>query len=235
MKQSVYHLSSRNRRSRVNFRRRDVLQVTALIVLSTLVPGVRLALPAMAKSQNRLLAPGEAMALIKDLGDTAVAMLSNKSLNHADKMRQFRYLLNESFALKGIARFALGRYWRKADIPQRRRYLQLFEDYIVNSYAARFRNYDGEEFIILGENVDNRGGAVVTTRIQRPGGGPVEILWHLQERLGVVRIVDVMIEGISMSLTQRSDFAASVRTTGGDLDKFLDTLEITVRNFKPLG
>ena len=219
----------------MNFRRRDVLRASALIVLSTLVPGFRLAPPAMAKSQNRPLAPGEAMALIKDLGDTAVAMLSNKSLNHADKMRQFRYLLNQNFALKGIARFALGRYWRKADIPQRRRYLQLFEDYIVNSYAARFRNYDGEKFFILGENVDDRGGAVVTTRIQRPGGDPVEILWYLQERLGVVRIVDVMIEGISMSLTQRSDFSASVRTTGGDLDKFLDTLEITVRNFKPSG
>ena len=219
----------------MNLRRRDVLRVSALIVLSTLVPGFRLAPPAMAKSQNRPLAPGEAMALIKDLGDTAVAMLSNKSLNHADKMRQFRYLLNESFALKGIARFALGRYWRKADIPQRRRYLQLFEDYIVNSYAARFRNYDGEEFVILGENVDDQGGAVVTTRIQRPGGDPVQMSWHLQERLGVVRIVDVMIEGISMSLTQRSDFSASVRTTGGDLDKFLDTLEITVRNFKPSG
>ena len=219
----------------MNLRRRDGLRVSALIVLSTLVSGFRLALPAMAKSQNRPLAPGEAMALIKDLGDTAVAMLSNKSWNHADKMRQFRYLLNESFALKGIARFALGRYWRKADIPQRRRYLELFEDYIVNSYAARFRNYDGEEFIVLRENVDDRGGAVVTTRIQRPGGDPVEVIWHLQERLGVVRIVDVMIEGISMSLTQRSDFSASVRTTGGDLDKFLDTLEITVRNFKPSG
>ena len=81
----------------------------------------------------------------------------------------------------------------------------------------------------------DRDGAVVTTRIQRPGGDPVEVIWHLQERLGVVRIVDVMIEGISMSLTQRSDFSASVRTTGGDLDKFLDTLEITVRNFKPSG
>ena len=210
----------------MNLRRRDVLQVSALIVLSTLASSLRLAPSVMAKSQNRPFAPGEAMALIKGLGNAAVTMLSNKSLNHADKMRQFRYLLNESFALKGIARFALGRYWRKADIPQRRRYLQLFEDYIVNSYAARFRNYDGEEFIVPAEDVDDRGGAVVTTRIQRPGGDPVEIIWHLRERLGVVRIVDVVIEGISMSLTQRSDFAASVRTTGGDLDKFLSLIHI---------
>ena len=94
-KQSVYHLPSRNRLSRVNLRRRDGLRVSALIVLSTLVPGFRLAPPAMAKSQNRPLSPGEAMALIKDLGDTAVAMLSNKSLNHADKYASFATCLTK--------------------------------------------------------------------------------------------------------------------------------------------
>jgi hypothetical protein len=36
-----------------------------------------------------------------------------------------------------------------------------------------------------------------------------------------------------MSLTQRSDFVASVRTVGGDLDAFLDTLEAKVRNINP--
>jgi phospholipid transport system substrate-binding protein len=61
----------------------------------------------------------------------------------------------------------------------------------------------------------------------------VEVFWHLRERLGAVRVVDVVIEGISMSLTQRSDFAASVRTVAGDLDAFLDTLEAKVRNIKP--
>ena len=149
------------------------------------------------------------------------------------KTRQFRHLLNQSFALKGIARFALGRYWRRADFDQRRRYLKLFEDYIVNSYAARFGNYAGEQFVVMGESIDDRGWAVVATRIQRPGGDPVEVFWHLRERLGAVRVVDVVIEGISMSLTQRSDFAASVRTVGGDLDAFLDTLEAKVRNINP--
>ena len=219
----------------MNFRRREILHALGCMTFSTFLIGSLFMPSAVAKSQGRPLAPGEATDLIKGLGDEAVAMLSNKSLSNDESIRQFRQLLNKRFALKGIARFVLGRYWRIADFPQRQRYLKLFEDYIVNSYAARFRNYDGEQFIVLGENVDNRGWAVVTTRIKRPGGDPIEVLWHLQERLGAVRIVDVMIEGISMSLTQRSDFAASVRTAGGDLDKFLDTLEIKIRKIKPSG
>ena len=219
----------------MNFWRREISHVLGCMALSTLLISSPLISSAMAKSQGRPIAAGEATAFIKDLGDAAVTMLSNKSLSVDESTRQFRQLLNKRFALKGIARFVLGRYWRMADFQQRQRFLKLFEDYIVNSYAARFRNYDGEQFIVLGENVDNRGWAVVTTRIKRPGGDSIEVLWHLQERLGAVRVVDVMIEGISMSLTQRSDFAASVRTAAGDLDKFLDTLEIKIRKIKPSG
>ena len=166
----------------------------------------------MAESRDRPLLPGEARDMVKALGDAAVTMLSNQQLSQPEKTRRFRHLLNQSFALRGIARFALGRYWRRSDFAQRRRYLVLFEDYIVNSYAARFGNYSGESFIVVDESIDQRGWATVKTRIQRPGGEPVEVIWHLRERLGAVRIVDVVVEGISMSLTQRSDFAAAVRT-----------------------
>ncbi|MBT6977283.1 MAG: ABC transporter substrate-binding protein [Rhodospirillaceae bacterium] len=187
---------------------------------------------AMAESRDRPLLPGEARDMVKALGDAAVTMLSNQQLSQPEKTRRFRHLLKQSFALRGIARFALGRYWRRSDFAQRRRYLVLFEDYIVNSYAARFGNYSGESFIVVDESIDQRGWATVKTRIQRPGGEPVEVIWHLRERLGAVRIVDVVVEGISMSLTQRSDFAAAVRTAGGDMDAFLDTLEAKVRKIK---
>lgn len=190
------------------------------------------ATPSAARSEDRPLSPGEATKLVKALGDAAVEMLSNKQLSQREKTRRFSHLLNESFAMKGIARFVLGRYWRQANLPQRRRYLTLFEDYVVNSYAARFGNYAGESFIVLGEKIDDRGGATVNTRIQRPSGEPVDVVWHLRERVGAVRIVDVMVEGISMSLTQRSDFAAAIRTFGGNLDVFLDALEAKVRSIR---
>ena len=211
-------------------RRRGFLGLFALALGMVFMALPMAGSPAVAKSQNRPLLSGEATALIKALGDAAVEMLSNEQLTPREKIRRFRHLLNQSFAMKGIARFALGRYWRHASYPQRRRYLKLFEDYIVNSYSARFGNYAGESFVVLEERIDDRGQASVSTRIQRPSGEPVEVVWHLRERLGAVRIVDVMVEGISMSLTQRSDFAAAIRTAGGDLDAFLDTLEAKVRN-----
>ena len=201
--------------------RRDVVSLLSLALGTFGAAGPMLASAALAKSQGRALLPGEAKALVKSLGDAAVAMLSDKGLSRSEKIRRFRHLLNQSFAMKGIARFALGRYWRRASFPQRRRYLKLFEDYIVNSYAARFGNYSGEIFVIEDEKIDDRGWATVSTRIQRPGGEPVKVNWHLR-----------VVEGISMSLTQRSDFAATIHTAGGDIDAFLDILEAKVRNVK---
>lgn len=182
------------------------------------------------KSKNLLLLPGDPSALIRTLGNSAIEMLTNKKLDSREKNRRFRHLLNEGFALKGIGRFALGRYWRRATPAQRNRYQRLFEDYIVNSYSARFGSYAGETFLIVKERIDNPGRASVSTRILRPSGGPINVVWHLRERLGTLRAVDVVIEGISMSLTQRSDFASAIRIAGGDLDMFLDTLEAKVRS-----
>lgn len=209
-------------------RRRGLFGLLGLSLAALVFALSAAAPPVIAKSNDRPLLPGEATAFIKALGDAAVDMLSNKELSQPEKIRRFRHLLNESFALKGIARFALGRYWRVANFEQRRRYLKLFEDYIVNSYAARFGNYDGESFIVVDERINNDGGATVATRIQRPHGEPVAVIWYLRERLGAVRIVDVKVEGISMSLTQRSDFAAAIHTAGGQLDAFLDSLEAKV-------
>ncbi|MDP6564361.1 MAG: ABC transporter substrate-binding protein [Alphaproteobacteria bacterium] len=175
-------------------------------------------------AQARPLAAGEATEFIEELGNRAVAMLSDTDTTQRHKTRQFRQLLRQDFALKGIARFTLGRYWRRANAKQRSRYLFLFEDYVVNSYAARFGSYGGETFTIVDERINDRGRAMVSTRINRKGGKPVVVQWHVHERDSRIKIVDVVIEGISMSMTQRSDFAAAIRSAGGDLDAFLDTL-----------
>ena len=168
---------------------------------------------------------GEPSQFIQDLGNNAVRMVSNSNLSKSDKAEQFRKLLEDGFALPSIARFALGRYWRTADEAQRQRYTKLFEDYIVASYSARFNEYEGETFRIVNETMTEQGAAVVTTSIQRPHGQPVQVDWHVRDHDGKLKIVDVVIEGISMTLTQRSDFAAAIRQSGGNLDRFLDTLE----------
>jgi phospholipid transport system substrate-binding protein len=198
---------------------------TAAFLLPCLL-AVLLLLPLPAKAT---IDGGAPSAFISELGTAAIAMLSNKDLDQKSKIDQFRELLQNGFALKAISRFVLGPYWKKTSPEQRERYTALFEEYVISSYANRLRDYGGETFKVTGEKLYDEKSAAVSTLILRPNGEPVVVDWRIRRRNGELKIVDVVIEGISMGQTQRSDFGSAIRGKGGDIDAFLDVLERKVR------
>ncbi len=56
--------------------------------------------------------------------------------------------------------------------------------------------------------------------------------WRVRESNGALKIVDVVIEGISMSITQRSDFSAVIQRKGGGIDGLLEELEAKLASQK---
>jgi phospholipid transport system substrate-binding protein len=172
---------------------------------------------------------GAASAFIKELGTAAISMAADKDLDQKARIERFRLLLTDGFALKAISRFVLGRYWKKASPVQKQRYTKIFKEYVIASYANRLREYGGETFEVTGEKLSDSNTATVSTLILRPKRAPVRVIWRIRDHDDKLKIVDVVIEGISMSLTQRSDFAAAIRSKGGNIDAFLDALERKVR------
>lgn len=175
--------------------------------------------------------PGRASAsasdFVKNLGEEAIEIASQKSIDGKAREDEFRRLMRRGFAVNGIARFVLGRYWRVASEAQQARYLELFENYLVTTYARRFRNYAGETFLITGERNDGRKGVTVMMDITYKGGPAIKVKWRVKKSksTGEMKIVDMVIENVSMSITQRSDFATAIANHGGKLDPFLDDLE----------
>ncbi len=199
-----------------------------------LVAATLATLAMLAGAQAKGIAEGEPSRFIEQLGNDAVSMIADEALSQEKKTEEFRRLLKEGFALRAIGRFALGRYWNVAKPEQQKRYLALFEEYIVATYAARFGEYGGETLRILGEAPDGDKGAYVRSSIVRPDAPnqPIIVVWRIRSHRGGLKIIDVLIENVSMSMTQRSDFAAAIRQNGGDIDKFLDSLqEVTERAY----
>jgi phospholipid transport system substrate-binding protein len=137
---------------------------------------------------------------------------------------RFRELLREDFDVPGIARFVLGRYWNAATEEQRAEYVRLFEDYISLAYSTRLAEYTGEKFKVTGSRPD-ADGAIVSSQIIRPAGGPpVKVDWRLTGRNGVYKISDVSVDGISMAVTQRSEFASVIQHNGGQVQGLITML-----------
>lgn len=151
---------------------------------------------------------------IQWLGDQALGTLRTQGMTLDQRENAFRSLMRTGFDIELIGRFVLGRYWQQATPEQRSEYVQLFGEYLVKTYARRLGGYSGETFAIAGAVPAGEQDVLVKTRIERPSGPPLICDWRVRSIDGKYKIIDVMVEGISMAVTQRQDFAAVVQNGG---------------------
>jgi phospholipid transport system substrate-binding protein len=164
-----------------------------------------------------------ASAFMQRLGNDAIDDLTDPAVPAPERQARFRRLLNDHFDMAAISKFVLGRYWRTADETQRGEFQKLFEDFIVVSYSVRFSEYRGEAFKVAGSNVESGGTVLVHSKIDMPTSEDIRVDWRLRGRDGEFVIVDIIVEGVSMAVTQRSEFASVIQNRGG-VDGLLEAL-----------
>ena len=177
---------------------------------------------AMPGARAQTLGDEEAGNFITSMADKAIAALTEEGISREQRVARFRGLLKENFAVSSIGRWVLGRYWRKATFAERSEYLKLFENLIVTSYVDRFERYSGETLTVTKTVVKKAGDVIVFSQITRSQGvKPVNVDWRVRVNKGQYKIVDVIVEGISMGQTQRSEFASVIRNNGGNVQGLL--------------
>ncbi len=148
-----------------------------------------------------------------------------EDITDEQRTARFRQILTETFDMKTIARFTLGRYWRIASKTQRDEYLKLFEEFIVQAYSHRFKDLSGRTFTVKQSRKLNARDQLVLSEIEvEKGKPPVRVNWRVRLRDKAYRVIDVVVEGVSMSVTQRDEFAAVIRSKGGKIEGLLDAL-----------
>lgn len=163
------------------------------------------------------------VAFVQRLGDKALMQLTDKALPRKAREKSARALLRENFDVPTIARFALGPSWREATDAQKRAYMGLFEDMIVSTYTGRFEGYSGQSFKAENARAEEGGDSTVFSQILQKDGPPVNVEWRVRRKDGRLKIIDVIVESISMSVTQRSDFSAVIER-GGSIDALIESL-----------
>jgi phospholipid transport system substrate-binding protein len=157
----------------------------------------------------------EAETFIGDLSNQALRDLSDK-LPEAELETRFRTLLDKDFDMPRISRFVLGRYWNGATDPEKQEFQRLFEAYVVRAYSIRFSEYSGQTVKVTGSRSESADNTVVASQIVQPNGAPpVRVDWIVRKDGDGFRIADVSVEGVSMVLTQKQEFAAVIERSGG--------------------
>ncbi len=157
---------------------------------------------------------GSASQFIHQLGNQAIATLQTPGITLEEREARFRGILRQGFDVPFIGRFVLGRYWKQTAPEVRDDYLNLFSEYLLQIYSARLGGYAGETLSVLAERPAGAKDVVVSTRIERPSGPAITAEWRVRVTDSRLRIIDVSVEGVSMVVTQRSEFASVIRRNG---------------------
>jgi phospholipid transport system substrate-binding protein len=187
--------------------RRSLLTTVMILIAGALPPG----LPAKAGRDPAV--------FINNLVHQLQMVTSNTSPEQ--KLAGFRELLREDFDVPGLGRFVLGRFWRIFTPSEQQEFLGLFENYVVLSCSERLLEYagDGGSLRVTGSRSDPDG-AIVSSEITRGSGQfqtvqPIKVDWRLSGRDDIYKISDVIIDGLSMAVSGRSQLEGVVERNGG--------------------
>lgn len=167
----------------------------------------------------------QAAPFIQQAG-TELASLIAGSHGIADRRRRLVPFLERVVDVDGVGRFCLGRFWSVTTPEQRGEYLRLYRIVLANGVAAQLGEYrQGEVHVTTGRPDKREDSIYVPTTVERPGNKPNRVVWVVVPSGGTFRITDVIAEGISLRLTQRSDYMAFLSRNGNDVGVLLRAMQ----------
>ncbi len=161
----------------------------------------------------------DATGFVVRLGNALVAIIDGPG-SYDDKKTRLRPLVEQSVDVDGIARFCLGRFVRTATPQQLAEYTHLFHDVLMNNIFGKIGEFQGVTFTPTA-TTQRDAETLVGTSIKRPNQQANNVQWVVTPVGGQLKIVDVVAEGTSLRLTQRSDYAAYLQRNGSSVDALI--------------
>ncbi len=165
----------------------------------------------------------QAQSFIEKMAKQGIDFLANPDLTIEQRKNEFKSLLKNNFDMRAIGRFSMGRYWSQASEAQKNEYQNLFEKMVIEVYSRRFSDYQGQDFHVSSTSAAGND-AIVHSFILPDSGPKIAVDWRVRNGSSGYKVIDIIVEGVSMATTQRSEFASIIQRGGGNVSVLIDHL-----------
>ena len=179
---------------------------------------------ALAAAPARATSTEAATALVGTLSQE-LTRLVNSGRKASQLYGEFERLLVRYADMPAVAASVLGPPWRSAGAGQKQAFVAAFQGYLARKYGAQFEDYRNARIEVTAAKDGGKAGVLVTSKVVRPGQQAVAVDWQISDRSGQVRVVNLVIEGVSMLATERAEIGAMLEAARGDLDVVTGQLE----------
>lgn len=155
--------------------------------------------------------------VVTGTSEAVIAVLKQQGLSSGEKRRRIEDVVLKSVDFDTLSRLTMARNWTKLSPPQQEEFREEFREHLSATYGRRIDDYRNETVDVLGTREESRGDQTVKTRINR-GGGTADVLvdYRLRRSGGEWKIIDVVIEGVSLVANFRSQFQELMAHGGAD-------------------
>jgi phospholipid transport system substrate-binding protein len=153
---------------------------------------------------------GQATDQLKQSVDKVLAILNDPTLKGTAKAQERRQKVKEiiysRFDFDEMAKRSLGPQWQKRSPEEQKEFVQLFTGLLEHVYLDNIESYSGEKVRFLNERQD-KDFAQVDTKIINNKGEEFSLDYRLQNVNGDWKVIDVVIENISLVNNYRAQFS----------------------------
>jgi phospholipid transport system substrate-binding protein len=142
-----------------------------------------------------------------------VNVASNKTLSIEEKKISITEIVKNKMDLPVVSKRVVSRYWKKANKEDKKEFISLFTQVIVNTYASLLNQYNNEEVEFLKEEIKKGKYAKVNTNIVLTDK-KIPVNYKLLLRNDQWRIYDFSAEGVSLISTYTNDYKATLKRSG---------------------
>lgn len=172
----------------------------------------------------------KAETFVKEVTAEGIEDIINANIPQAEKDQRFAKLFNRALDLDFIGQFVLGRNWRTATPAQRAEFIKVYRQLNVSTWSKRFDEFKGKEFVFKGTAPSNSAGQIfVNSVVPMEQGEPAKVVWRVREKNGQYKVVDIIIENVSLAITARNEYTAFIKNNPGGVDALIANLKTKIK------
>lgn len=175
---------------------------------------------------NAAVDAAKAEEFVQKVTKEGIEDIINANVSQTVKDERFEKLFNNALDLNFIGQFVLGRYWRTATAEQKKEFISAYRELNIKTWSQRFDEFKGKNFIFKGTTPSNTANQVfVNSVVPMDQGEPAKVVWRVKQTGNNFKIVDIIIENVSLAITARNEYTAYIKSAPGGIDDLIKDLQ----------
>jgi phospholipid transport system substrate-binding protein len=153
-------------------------------------------------------------ATVQATTSQVIAVLANTGMPTEEKRHQVEQIVYAQVDFETLSRLVLARNWSQLSEAQQKQFMEEFRQNLSATYGRNVESYKNEKVRIIEDHAEPRGDWTVRTKIVRNGSDDISVDYRLRQINGSWKIIDIIIENVSLVANFRSQFQ-EIMSNGG--------------------